>query len=120
MTKSLKAALISALVFPGFGHFLLKKPLQGLLLTVLAALCLYFLLTSIYDLAQQLSLQIQQGQIAMDLGAINQALSQQASPHESSSMSIPSLLFIALWLIGIIDSYRIGTEQDKSDNSITD
>ncbi|MDB2705300.1 hypothetical protein N9Y67_02035 [Pseudomonadota bacterium] len=118
MKKSLKAALLSALVFPGFGHFFLKKPIQGLLLAVLATLCLYFLLTSIYDLAQQLSLQIQQGQIAMDLGSINQALSQQALQRESSSMNMPSFWFFALWLIGIFDSYRIGTEQDKLDNSM--
>jgi TM2 domain-containing membrane protein YozV len=120
MNKSLKAALISALVFPGFGHFLLKKPIQGILLAVLAALCLYFLLASIYDLAQQLSLQIQQGQIAMDLGSINQALSQQALQHEASNINMPSLLLITLWLIGIFDSYRIGAEQDKIDNSSTD
>jgi CDP-diglyceride synthetase len=116
MSKAVKAALLSGLVFPGLGHFSLKKTVQGFIFSCLSALCFYFLFSSIYDIAQQVSLQIQQGEIAMDILSINSALTQQVQQNQPKTMSYATWAILALWIVAIIDSYRIGAQQDKELN----
>ena len=61
MSNALKAALLSALIFPGVGHFSLKKPVQGSLLVGIAGVCLCFLMTAAMAVVQQLSAKIHIG-----------------------------------------------------------
>ena len=113
MSKSLKAALLSALVFPGIGHFSLKKPLQGSLLSGIATVCLYFLLTAVVDVAQRLSVKIQSGEVPFDVTKISELVSQQLAGSDGQLVNIPSLLLVICWVVGVIDSYRIGWSQEK-------
>ena len=117
MSKSLKAALLSALVFPGIGHFSLKKPVQGLLLSGVAIVCLYFLLTTTAEIAQQLSVKIQSGEIPMDVVKISEMVSQQLVESADQRINIPSLLLVICWVVGIVDSFRIGWSRGNSDGS---
>lgn len=107
MNNALKSALLSALIFPGVGHFVLKKPIQGLILTVTSIFSLYLLFTSLSEIAEQLRIQIQNS------GAIPtlQELSYQLS---SQGLGTPSLIVSICWIVGIIDAYRIGQTQDKN------
>ena len=113
MNKSLKAALLSALVFPGIGHFSLKKPLQGSLLSGIAIVCLYFLLTAVVDIARGLSVKIQSGEVPFDVTKISELLSQQLAGSDGQLVNIPSLLLMICWVVGIVDSFRIGWLQGK-------
>jgi hypothetical protein len=113
MSKSLKAALLSALVFPGIGHFSLKKPLQGSLLSGIAIVCLYFLLTAVVDIAQRLSVKIQSGEVPFDVTKISELVSQQLAGSDSQLVNIPSLLLVICWVVGVIDSFRIGWSQGR-------
>ena len=117
MSKSLKAALLSALVFPGIGHFLLKKPVQGVLLSGVAIVCLYFLLTTAVEIAQQLSVKVQSGEIPMDVEKISEMVSQQLVGSDDQRINMPSLLLVICWLVGVVDSFRIGRSQGNSDDS---
>ncbi len=117
MSKSLKAALLSALVFPGIGHFLLKKPVQGVLLSGVAIVCLYFLLTTAVEIAQQLSVKVQTGEIPMDVEKISEMVSQQLVGSDDQRINMPSLLLVICWLVGVVDSFRIGRSQGNSDDS---
>ena len=47
MTKPIKAALLSALVFPGFGHLWLKKIASGITLMLSFSVALYFFIINI-------------------------------------------------------------------------
>jgi hypothetical protein len=114
MSKSLKAALLSALVFPGIGHFSLKKPLQGSLLSGIAIVCLYFLLTAVLDIAQRLSVKIQSGEIPFDVATINELVHQQLVGNDGQLVNISSLLLMICWVVGVIDAFRIGWSQDKT------
>ena len=114
MSKSLKAALLSALVFPGIGHFSLKKPLQGSLLSGIAIVCLYFLLAAVVDIAQGLSVKIQSGEIPFDVTTINELVHQQLAGNDGQLVNIPSLLLMICWVVGVIDAFRIGWSQDKT------
>ena len=113
----MKAALLSALVFPGIGHFSLKKPVQGVLLTGVSTICLYLLLSSAVEIAQQLSVKIQIGEIPMDVETITEMVSQQLEGNYNRRINIPSILLLICWVVSIVDSFRIGWSQDNSDDS---
>ena len=119
MKKSLKAALLSALVFPGVGHFSLKSHLIGLIFSSTALVGLYFVFVNILEKAQTIVEKIERGEVALDIPSISTMLTEQTSA-EAQSMSIAVWVFIIAWLVSIIDSYRLGRaidNQAKSDNS---
>jgi hypothetical protein len=78
MHKATKAALISALIFPGGGHFYLKSKLRGTVFTFFSAGCLYVLITDLISIADDIS------------------------------DNMASLLLLGCWAIAIIDSIIVG------------
>lgn len=117
MTNSLKAVLFSAFVFPGGGHFYLKKHIQGTLLAVISLACLAVLLSTAMEKAQQISDKILAGEIPLDLGRISAEISSQVAAGGTQNADIATYVLLICWLVGIIDSYRIGRIQGKVDNS---
>jgi len=116
MTQSLKAALFSALIFPGSGHFLLKKHIRGFLLAAVCLGCVYVLLSVAIEKAQAISVKIQSGEIPLDLVRITEEVSKQAASGGTELASVSTYILGICWLAGIIDSYRIGRFQDKVDS----
>ena len=117
MSIALKAALLSALIFPGVGHFSLKKPVQGSLLVGIAGVCLCFLMTAAMAVVQQLSAKIQSGEVPLDVVAINQLVTQQLAAGNGQSIDLVSWVLLICWVVGVIDSYRIGWVQQRSSGS---
>ncbi len=117
MTKSVKAALFSALIFPGSGHFLLKKHIQGFLLAAVSIVCVYALLSTAIEKAQEISFKIQSGEIPLDISRITEEVSKQAAIDGTGLANISTYVLLICWLVGIIDSYRLGRIQDKVDSS---
>ncbi|GIU23562.1 hypothetical protein L2719_05255 [Shewanella schlegeliana] len=115
MKTSVKAALLSAFVCPGSGHFYLKKHAMGkvLLVTTIASLC--FLLWHAYQRAQLISQQILKGEIPLELNAIYSAVTQAPVGNEALYINIATIGFIAAWVIGVIDSYRLGKLADDAE-----
>ena len=64
MKKSVKAALLSGLVFPGVGQFSLKRYLRGLVFFVPAMLSLVFIVDSSMRRAFAIAGQIERGRCA--------------------------------------------------------
>ena len=114
MNRSLKAVLLSALVFPGAGHFSLNKPVLGGLISVATIICLYFLLTTAVEIAQQISLEIQSGAVQFDVAKISEKVSQDLAGSDGQGINIPLFLLVVCWLVGIADSVRIGWSQGNS------
>mgnify|MGYP003678376544 FL=1 len=52
MQKSFKAALLSALIYPGAGHFALKKHLIGAIFAGVFSVSLLLTLQEVYAMAQ--------------------------------------------------------------------
>ncbi len=109
MKKATKAALLSALVCPGAGHYYLKKRISALVYFGASAVLIYKILSTVYSKALEISEQIQSGAVAPDIAAIANLASQQPEGMASYAWNA----FILCWLIGIIDSYRLGRAQDK-------
>jgi len=117
MNQSLKAALFSALIFPGSGHFLLKKPVHGSLLAGVSILCIWALLSTALEKAQEISLKIQSGEIPFDISRITEEVSRQVAGGSTQLADIATYSLLICWLLGIVDSYRVGWLQNKADST---
>lgn len=111
LTKSIKAALLSGLVFPGLGHFYLERNIRGALFTLTAVASLYVLISNAVEKAMQITDQIQRGEIPMDPAEISRAVSAQSD--QPLLLSVATLVLLVAWLTGIIDSYRVGRIQSR-------
>ncbi|MCP4433832.1 MAG: hypothetical protein GY806_22915 [Gammaproteobacteria bacterium] len=113
MRRSQKAALFSAFLFPGSGHFLLKKHVQGGLLSSVTILCVWALLSTALEKAQEISLKIQSGEIPLDITRITDEVTKQAAGGGTQIADIATYILVICWLVGIVDSFRIGRILDK-------
>ncbi len=113
MKRSSKAALLSGLIFPGIGHIVLKQYLRGSVLMLFALVALSVIVTRIYQRALTIVDRINSGDIPVDTGAIAEMVSNSTSGADSFIENIAVVILGACWLIGIIDSYRLGVAQEK-------
>ena len=113
MTRSIKAALLSGLIFPGVGHMVLKQYLRGSILLLSALVALSMTATEATKKALTIIDRINSGEIPVETGAITELVSISTSGAEGSILNIAALVFGVCWLIGIIDSYRLGIIQEK-------
>jgi hypothetical protein len=113
MKRSSKAALLSGLIFPGIGHIVLKQYLRGSVLMLFALVALSVIVTRIYQRALTIVDRINSGDIPIDTGAIAEMVSNSTSGADSFIENIAVIVLGACWLIGLIDSYRLGVAQEK-------
>lgn len=116
MNKAIKASLLSALVFPGSGHFLLKKYVPGTVLAGTALAGLGFLIAEAVEKALQITEKIQSGEVRMDAATIMEMVAKPATGADAQLLDIAMGALLIAWLIGIVDSYRVGRAQDKNVN----
>ncbi len=113
MRNTIKAVLLSALVFPGTGHFSLKKPVHGTVLVVITFICLYVLFSTAMDITKELSGKIQGGEIPYDTEVVRDLVTEKLSAGEYQYVSFSVIGLMACWIFGIVDSFRIGQSRDK-------
>ena len=113
MKRPSKAALLSGLVLPGIGHIVLKQYLRGSVLMLVSLLALSVIVTGISQRVWIIVDRINSGDIPVDAGAIAELVSSSTSAADSVIGNIALLVLAACWLIGIIDSYRLGVAQEK-------
>lgn len=107
MTKPLKAALFSLLLFPGVGQLLLKKYLSALFFASFACIGLYLLFSNLFSRVNEILEQVQSGEVAGDIATIT-ALVQQQSEAATSSFSPALTILLITWLVSGVEAYRIG------------
>ena len=117
MTKSTKAALLSGLIFPGIGHIVLKRYLRGSLVMLPALIAMSAITKIAFQRAQAIVDRVVSGEIPLDTGSISELVAN--SPNDSDSLisSISMFVFLVCWLIGIIDSYRIGNRLEEGNGA---
>ncbi|HCN87739.1 MAG TPA: hypothetical protein DIT28_00940 [Oxalobacteraceae bacterium] len=113
MKKSMKAALWSALVFPGAGHFLLKRYARGLVLFVPTVLALLYLVNDMLQQAAVIADKIMSGAVPADVTAITALVA--AGGKDSTMLELAGYVLLVCWVAGMIDSYRIGNTEDRND-----
>ena len=117
MSKSSKAALLSALVFPGVGHLFLKKHITGAVLVCASLAALYLIAADIWEKALAIVEKIERGEVSPDVAAIAELLSRQPMGNESQLLDAALPVLVICWVIGIADSYRCGRALDKNEVS---
>jgi len=113
MKKSSKAALLSGLIFPGIGHFVLKQYLRASVLMLIALVALSVIVTRTFQQALTIVDRINSGEIPADTVAIAEMVSNSTSAADSLIDNIALIVLLACWLVGIVDSYRLGAAQEK-------
>ncbi|MGD8958007.1 MAG: hypothetical protein PVJ03_11785 [Chromatiaceae bacterium] len=108
MNRSTKAALLSALVFPGIGHLYLKRFAVGLLLSAGSAVAFYFIVSGAISRALPIAERVQREGRPLDVDAIARLVSEQSLGADNSSIGVAAIAFLVLWIVGIFDSYRQG------------
>lgn len=119
MKLPVKAALLSAFVFPGVGHFLLKKYVVGALLSGTALVALYVVVSYALERALTIVEKLQSGEAPLDIAAMTELVSRQEAAVGTQSTTIATIVLTIVWLAGIVDAYRLGSAQDHGSKSKT-
>jgi TM2 domain-containing membrane protein YozV len=112
MRKSLKGALLSGLVFPGYGQFVMKHYIRGI---VLMLTCLTGLVVIGVKVRQQIFIVLEKIEYvdgAIDMSEIINAVNLAGTTSGDVIYRFASLLLLFCWIIGIIDAYIIGRRKD--------
>jgi len=118
MKRSIKAALLSGLVFPGVGHIYLKRYATGIALVAISCIATYYLIANAVQIAFAITDRLTAGDMPLDTDSIDNLVTTQ-SQQVATSSSIATYVVFAAWLIGIVDSYRIGVAQERNQNNVT-
>ncbi|MCX5818814.1 MAG: DUF5683 domain-containing protein [Deltaproteobacteria bacterium] len=111
MKKAIKAALLSALVFPGVGQMYLKRYLRGLIPMVLtlAGMGVMIVQATVRALQDLEKIQIQGGLVDLNAFA-NRAAAPSASGDWYSPLIMP--MIVVCWLFSVIDAYMLGKRKE--------
>ncbi len=72
------------------------------------------LIAKTLETALQITEKIQSGEVQLDATTITELVSKQAMGTEAQLLNISAAVLFISWLIGIVDSYRVGRAQDKN------
>jgi len=108
MQASTKAALISALIFPGLGHLALqpRRGKRGLLFLAPAAVAVFYLIGNVLRLTDQLLAELNSGKLPFDPIAITERI--HASGIDNPLTNLASLVCLLCWIGAIADALWLG------------
>ena len=110
MTRSGKAALLSALIYPGIGHLYLRQFARGWVLIAITSISLGYIVAQLVGAAMDIADRMISGSVATDTDTLTGLLMEQISgglyPVAAWSIAI-------CWLWGVVDAYRIGRGQEN-------
>ena len=112
MSNSLKAALLSGLVFPGLGQVVLKRYRRGVVLMFIVLACLSIVVVKAVQQAFSILKQIELAGGTINMDAISNAATQSSTNSDSLVFNSILLLIIVCWILGVVDAYRIGKKRD--------
>jgi len=112
MRKSLKGALLSGLVFPGYGQFVMKHYIRGIALILMCLTCLVVIGAKVRQQIFSVLEKIQYNGDAIDMSEILNSVNLVNTNSSNGIYRFASLLLLFCWIIGIIDAYRIGWRKD--------
>jgi hypothetical protein len=92
---------------------ILGKYLRGAILMLSALIAVTVIVTNVITQALTVVDRINNGEIPAEVGTIAELVSKSANGAEGSLLNIATLVVGAVWLFGIIDSYRIGISQER-------
>ncbi len=108
MKKSTKALLCSALVIPGGGYFVLGAKKRGMAAIAAAVTLIGMISFDSAHKAQTIAQDIVDGKIPLDIATIGDQIATTPGLFSDSTMSVAVALLMLLWIVGMVDVYRLG------------
>jgi hypothetical protein len=102
MKPSTRAALLSALLFPGLGQLLVLKRARGWLFLLPAAAAFLWLLRSALDVANQIAGQIASGALPLDLQLISERIA--AAGGDALGPQVAGAVLLGAWIGSVLDA----------------
>jgi len=121
MKTSLKAAIYSGIVFPGTGYFIVHHNKRAITFILATLICLSFIMYEAYYKAQIIAQSIvERGVIPSSITQLREQILSTPGILTASEINAIYTAIIFIWLVGLVDSYRIGLRLDNvSDKSTT-
>ncbi len=113
MNNAMVAALLSAFLFPGSGHLMLKQRTTGWILMVASLIPTIYLVHSLVNSVLGLFTLIEKKLLLPEFPEMISYL--KAHPFgENPTMAYSALLLAGvIWLYAVVDSYRLGAQLDQ-------
>jgi hypothetical protein len=105
MNRSVKAALISALVFPGAGHLYLKRGARACLFLLPTLASVVVFLNDAIEQATVIAGEIMAGKISADPVAMAARLEQQGG---GTLATTAATVMVVCWIGATVDAYLLG------------
>lgn len=107
MKRSIKAALLSALVFPGLGQLMLGKTRRALLFLLPCAVAAVYIAGQVLERANAIVAQLENGELPLDPQLLSERLS--AAPgSEGPMLTVAVVVAVACWAGSVIDALLSG------------
>ncbi len=124
-SKATKAALFSALIFPGAGLWWLKHYARACIFIIPTCISLWYIGTKLYEgvapVYKNLQRQVAEGLInATDIVHIYSKLSveiHRSLAAQQSQLGTVEVILVACWLCSIVSSYFAGKKLDLGNNN---
>lgn len=113
MKKSIIAALMSLLVFPGTGHVWLKKTKLGMSLIFISMMALLVSIAEIFKVIMRVLNDINSGRINIDPELLTATIMENLhnGSNNSSLLNTALTVLIVCWIFSTLDAFRIGLQK---------
>jgi len=117
MKKPMKAALLSALVYPGVGQLICQAYWRAFGLVVIFSVAVYYYVEEVVSKYQPLVDKVKSGEVALNSQALVAEITKNPIIFDHQLVSTLTCILITCWLVGIIDAYRLGIKKDANASS---
>lgn len=100
--------LYSALVFPGAGYFVVKKPVYGSIAFLITCAGLAVVVTEAFHKGQIIAQNIVTGAIPAGIGEIREQMLAIPGIFSPEVVSGVTVIIGLVWLVGILHGYQLG------------
>lgn len=108
MNRSVKAALLSGLVFPGAGQWFLGRKARAMVFLVPALAAAYYFGTAVMEPLMGIAREIVAGTLPFDPFLIQARVDQ--TRVDTAGMNLAALVMLVSWAGATVDAWRLGRD----------
>jgi hypothetical protein len=120
MKNSIKGAVLSGLLFPGLGQVVLGHYKRGIALALSVLVCLLVIVVRALRQALVIVDKIEAEGRVIDMSTISSIASRSSTASDAVIYNFVLLLIMLLWIVAIVDAYRLGRKKDLEERSTSE
>jgi hypothetical protein len=120
MKNSIKGAALSGLLFPGLGQVVLGHYKRGIALALSVLVCLLVIVVKALRQALVILDKIEAEGRVVDMSTISSIASRSSTASDAVIYNFVLLLIMLLWIVAIVDAYRLGRKKDLEERSTSE